>query len=160
MSIKEINPESIEYQQETDGEMFKNASIRFAAIFFFLALSDLLLELFIWFFEVILEFFYLCMEAGEYAAELLMEHAFTGDHHFGEVVLINSFIAINLILIFFAGKKIPRAVKRIIRRIKWMFIFKKRNKMNKWKKLPLGMKVKKISIYSLGFSGLFFMITL
>ncbi len=153
---KSASTTQYDINQETDSQMLKRISKKFALILVFIFMFDTLFDWFIGLLDLMYEGFHIIIEAIEYSIELLLEHIFHTDHQHSEMIIVNGAILLAVYLIYRLYKATPKLLSKLS---KSLLLYLDR-KLSSWQEIPLMRKSKLITTYCIGISCVLFTVTL
>ncbi len=145
---------------ESDGQMVIRIAKKFVVIFVILFMFDFLLDLFSTLLDFFIEFLHIIIDFFEYSLELLLEHFLNSNHYESDVIIVNFVLLIATYAFFCLCLIMPRLYRWLRRRIKAIWLKRKRKNSVYWKSLALIRKVEIIATYCVGTLIILFFVTL
>lgn len=142
--------------QETDKQMFSRIGKRFALLFVFIFMFDTLFDWFLGIMDLLLEGVHIIIEAIEYSIELILENTLQTNHQDSEIIIVNGTIIISLFILYRLFLTIPKLYSLLCK--SWSHYIER--KSSYWESISLSRKVKVVSTYCVGFTCMFFVLTL
>ncbi len=155
-----MKPTKYQKMDESDGQMLIRIAKKFVALFIIIFLFDFLIDVLSTLLDYFIEFVHLVIEFFEYSLESLLEYFLESMPYESEIILVNFVLLITAYLLFRLYFNMPRLYRWLSRWIKAAWLRHKRKKMAYWKSLSLIRKIKIMTTYGVGIVCILFFVTL
>jgi len=160
MILKKILGKPKDKRYESDREMLRRVSRKFAILFFVISMFDILLDWFLSLVDGVIHLIHLIIETIEYLFIVFFEHAFHLNHYQSEVIIVNGTIIITLYMVYRLIRAVPLFFVRFKRNSFAAWLRYIRREYSCWKAMSLSHKLQFVSAYGFGTTCLLFFITL